>query len=405
MMFGLFRRVARAEEGGLRVVIELAAFDSGGLEKVVLDTALEWRRLGIEVLIVSVGGLGELAAVARQAGLRVERLPERRPLATYARLLDRFAPTLAVSHFSTAGYALFTARRLPIVSFIHNVYAFFSPEQRARFAADDAHVARYISVSPKATLYAVERLGIAPARIATVPNGLDTGDYARRAAAARPPPRASLGIADDDYVFLNVAAYNLHKGHYVMAAAMRLLLAAGRRDIRIVCAGKPVYPPHLDELRAHLKQHGLEQHMLLAGYTPRIEDLFALADAFLLPSFIEGWSIAMNEAMAFGRPMILTDTGGASEVIEDGDLGVLLDNEYGPVTALDGERLNALAYTPQDYRLATALAASMRRFADDRAAWAAAGARGPAKLRARYDLQAVASRHAAVLRDVVERAR
>ncbi len=400
----LFRRVARAEEGKLRVVMELAAFDSGGLERVVLDTAQAWRRFGIETMIVSTGPLGELAAVARQSGLRVEGLPARNPLRAYARLLDRFAPTLAVSHFSTLGYKLFTARRVPIISFIHNVYAFFSAEQHARFLEDDRQVARYVSVSSKATLYATERLGITASRIATVPNGLDIGDYARRAAAARPVARASLGIADDDYVFLNVAAYNLHKGHYVMAAAMRRLLEGGRRDIRILCAGKPVYPPHVEALTAHLRQHGLTAHMQLVGYTPRIEDLFAAADAFLLPSFIEGWSIAMNEAMAFAKPMILTDTGGASDVIENGDTGTLIDNEYGPVTAIDGPALDALAYTPHDYRIAGDLAQAMCDFADHRAEWAAAGARGRDKLRARYDLHLVAARHAAVLRDVTEAA-
>lgn len=385
----------RRPERPLRVLVELGAFDKGGLEKVALDSTLALHRAGVATRIVSVGQLGELAAAARGAGLQVEGLPADGAERVYARLLKEFRPTLAVSHFSTFGYRLLARRSVPIVSFIHNVYAFMDAPQRAHFAAADRLVAHYISVSSNATQYATARLGIAPGRITTIPNGLDLDEYARRAAAARPVDRVSLGLSARDYVFLNVASYNLHKGHYVMAAALRRLLGQ-RRDIRIVCIGNVVHPPHLTGLQTYLREQGLAEHMLMPGYTPRVEDWFAMADAFLLPSFIEGWSIAMNEAMCFARPMVLTDTGGAAEVIEGDDAGILLPNEYGEVTALDCALLDRLAYDTRDFRIADALAGAMARFADDPANWAAAGLRGREKLHARYGLADIAARHRAV---------
>jgi len=275
----------------------------------------------------------------------------------------------------------------------------FHAEHRRRFADEDRYVAHYISVSPKATLYATERLGVEPAKITTIPNGLDLDEAARRRAEARPTDRARLGIARTDYVFLNVAAYNLHKGHSVMAAAMRLLLAR-RRDIRIVCVGNVVVPAHVAALRAQLDRDGTARHMLLPGYADNVESLFAMADAFLLPSFIEGWSIAMNEAMAYGKPLLMTDTGGAAEVIENDDIGILLPTEYGPVTALEGELLDQLAYHSSEFRIAAALAAAMETFSDNREHWAAAGMRGTEKLRRRYDLRDTVRRHEAVMHAV-----
>ncbi len=380
----------------LRVVIEVRAFDKGGLEKVVFDTARSFDRARVAPLIVSAGPLGDLATQSLRVGLRVEALPPRDPMRAYEQILQSWRPQLAITHFSSFGLDLFNRHGIPVVSVIHNVYAFLDADGRRRFAEDDAKIDHYISVSPKATLYATERLGISAARITTIPNGLDLADHERRAITAEPAHRARFGIAPDDYVFLNVAAYNLHKGHHLMAAAMRLLLAR-RRDIRIVCVGQTVVPAHLRDLRARLKQEGLDRHMLLPGYAARVEDLFAMADAFLLPSFIEGWSIAMNEAMAFGKPMILSDTGGASEVIEHDDIGILLANEYGPVTALDSALLDALAYNGREYRTAENLAAAMERFADNRAHWAQAGARGREKLRQRYALSDTVRRHEAVM--------
>jgi glycosyltransferase involved in cell wall biosynthesis len=379
--------------GALRVVVELNRFDKGGLERVVLDTARSFDRARFALLIISVGRPGALAAEARRAGLRVEGLPRREPARAYARLLDAFQPALAVTHLSTFGYALLAARNIPIVSVIHNVYGYFTEPMRDAFLRDDRQVAHYISVSRKATQYVTERFGLAPARITTIPNGLDV---AALPAQVRPASRARLGIAPGDYVFLNVAAYNLHKGHHLMAAAMRLLLRE-RQDIRIVCVGNVVVAPHVAALRARLLREGLDRHMLLPGYSRDVPGLLAMADAFLLPSFIEGWSIAMNEAMAFGKPLLLTDTGGAAEVIEDEDIGILLPNEYGPVTDLDSALLDRLAYATSEFRVAADLAAAMARFADNRAHWAAAGAHGAAKLRQRYDLRETVRRHESVM--------
>ncbi len=398
-MFGWLKPRPPPVPGALRVVVETPAFDRGGLERVVFDTARNFDRDRIAPLIVSVGPLGVLAGEARRAGLRVAGLPPRRAERAYAALLDEWQPALAVSHFSPFGYRMFAARKIPVVCVIHNVYAFFHADQRQKFAEEDAYVAHYIAVSPKAAQYATESLGIAPAKITTIPNGLDLDEAARRRADSRPADRSRLGIARTDYVFLNVAAYNLHKGHHIMAAAMRLLLAR-RRDIRIVCVGNPVVPAHVATLRAQLARDGLAQHMLLPGYADNVGNLFAMADAFLLPSFIEGWSIAMNEAMAFGKPLLLTDTGGAAEVIENDDIGILLPPEYGPMTALDGEKLDELAYRTTQFRTAGTLAAAMEKFADNRAHWAAAGIRGTEKLRRHYDLRDTVRRHEAVMRAV-----
>ena len=91
-----------------------------------------------------------------------------------------------------------------------------------------------------------------------------------------------------------------------------------------------------------------------------------MADAFLLPSFIEGWSIAMNEAMFYGKPLLMTDTGGASEVIEDGDIGRLIPNEYGDVTNLHSSLLDELAFNRRHFQTAAYLAQAMIEFADHR---------------------------------------
>jgi glycosyltransferase involved in cell wall biosynthesis len=400
-------RLVRARPPGpgerLRVVIELSSFDKGGLEKVVLDSAIAFDRARIEPLVVTPGTVGHLGKVAGEAGIRVEKVPEAGAERAYGAILDRFKPHLSMSHFSTLGYPLFRRRGIPNITFIHNVYAFMSEGQRARFKADDPCVDLYVSVSRKAARYASANLGIGAERIIVVPNGLILAEHEARERRKPTLTRADFGLSADDYVFLNPASYNLHKGHYVMAAALQRILQV-RRDIKILCVGNEIYPPHVAQLRAHVGELGLRDHMLMPGYYPDIEQVMRLVDACMLPSFIEGWSIAMNEAMFYRKPLILTDTGGASDVIENDDIGILLPTEYPELETLDGAALDALAYAPRDYRLAAPLAQAMIRFADERARWARAGEIGRRKIYEHYDFRSIVPQYEELMWQVAAKA-
>ncbi|MBN3723535.1 glycosyltransferase [Burkholderia sp. Ac-20379] len=402
-LLSLFRKTPerrRRTDGKLGVVIELASFDKGGLEKVVLDSAIAFDRARFDVTIVTPGKVGHLGTVARDAGLRVVGLPSGNPLPTYEKLLAEDGIDIAMSHFSDTGYRLFEKFGIPNVTFIHNVYAFFSGAQARAFASNDRYVDRYVSVSKNATRFAVHNLGVPEAKVDTIPNGLILSEHEAREQRPQALTRAELGLAETDYVFANVASYNLHKGHYLMADAMRHLLAR-RRDVKILCVGNVVYPPHIDALRAYLEQHGLADHILMPGYVADVAAVHQISDAFLLPSFIEGWSIAMNEAMFYRKPMVLSDTGASAEVIEHEDIGILVPNEYGDTVDLNSKLLDELAYAPREYRTASVLADALDRMASNRDDWRERGARGRDKIYAHYDFAGIVARYEAVIEAVV----
>ncbi|HDR9000041.1 glycosyltransferase family 4 protein [Burkholderia vietnamiensis] len=403
-LYTLFRKAPPQRrprtDGKLGVLIELSSFDKGGLEKVVLDSAIAFDRERFDVTIVTPGTVGHLGAVARNAGLRVVGLPTANPLVAYERLLAELNVDISMSHFSNTGYPLFERIGIPNITFIHNVYAFFSDEQARAFAENDRYVDRYVSVSKNATRFAVTNLGVSDAKIVTVPNGLILSEHEAREKQPAKLTREQLGLSDSDYVFANVASYNLHKGHYVMADAMRHLLAR-RRDVKILCVGNVIYPPHIEALRHYLAEHGLEGHILMPGYFPDVEDVHRIADAFILPSFIEGWSIAMNEAMFYRKPMILTDTGASAEVIEGDDIGILIPNEYGDTPNLNSKLLDELAYAPREYKIAPALADAMDKMASNAAQWRERGARGRDKIYANYNFSDIVTRYESIIEDVV----
>ena len=67
----------------------------------------------------------------------------------------------------------------------------------------------------------------------------------------------------------------------------------------------------------------VDETVVFKGYTDRIEEIWREEEMLLLPSRYEGLSVAMVEAMGFGRPVLRTPYGGAAEWVEDGVNGYL----------------------------------------------------------------------------------
>lgn len=116
-----------------------------------------------------------------------------------------------------------------------------------------------------------------------------------------------LGI-DRPFVYLPNQFWK-HKDHGTAFRAWAHL--ASPRPL-LVCTGDMHdyrWPGYIDQLRALLRDLGLEADVRLLGRVDRTDqiDLFRAAAAVLNPSLYEGWSTSVEEARALGKPLVLTD--------------------------------------------------------------------------------------------------
>ena len=164
--------------------------------------------------------------------------------------------------------------------------------------------------------------GVAPDKVVTLYNGLDRGRVEPPAGVARAELLARLGLPGDvARRFVTVVA-NLRevKDHATfLRAAAQVLRAAPH--VSFVLAGEG---PEAADLRALSAGLGLGGATYFLGRCQEVASLLAVSDVCVLSSRSEGFSNAILEYMAAGRPVVATDVGGAREAVVEGETGYLV---------------------------------------------------------------------------------
>jgi glycosyltransferase involved in cell wall biosynthesis len=180
-------------------------------------------------------------------------------------------------------------------------------------AARTSH--RILTVSEHSRREIVELLRRPAAKVDVTPNGLG------RPPVITPAPerelRARLAL-NDRPVLLSLSAKRPHKNLMGLLDALARI-PAERRPVAVL----PGYhTPHEDELHEHARRLGVAPDVRFLGWTPEedVEALLALAAAFVMPSFAEGFGLPVLEAMARGVPVACSATGGLGEVAADAAL-------------------------------------------------------------------------------------
>jgi glycosyltransferase involved in cell wall biosynthesis len=180
--------------------------------------------------------------------------------------------------------------------------------------------------------------GYAPARMHTLYPGARTERFYR----AFPPDLRSLRVA---YASI-VAPY---KGTHVLVEALARLHSLGV-EFTAEIAGEALDADYADKLRHYCARSGIAGKVSFTGFMDRaaLASLFARSNVLVFPSqFEEPFGISQVEAMASGLVVVSSGTGGAQEVVHDGQDGLLFN--AGDSSALAG-RLRALAADPATFQ-------------------------------------------------------
>ena len=203
--------------------------------------------------------------------------------------------------------------RLRLIALVHHPLA----EERGTDARTAAELrtterralaaVRQVIVTSRATARALAAdYGVAHEQITVVEPGTDAA------------PLAS-GSTDGVVHMLSVAAIVPRKGHDILIRALK-----GMTDVdgwRLECVGSLERDEvAVERLRAQVAAEGLQDRVRLRGEVDEegMDAEYDAADLFVLPTFHEGYGMAVAEALARGLPVISTQTGAIGDLVENG---------------------------------------------------------------------------------------
>ena len=145
--------------------------------------------------------------------------------------------------------------------------------------------------------------------------GVDAQRFKPAAERVRDTLRAGLGIARHERVIVSIAQLRPEKGHTDLLKAFSRLQSSAM--CRLVLVGDGPMRERLESMASDL---AISERVVFVGETRDVEAWLSLADIFVLASTsVETFSNAALEAAASGLPVVMTDIGGARELM--GEVG------------------------------------------------------------------------------------
>ena len=256
-----------------------------------------------------------------------------------------------------AGVAIAELTGKPLVSHIHSLeydrsghHVNQKIHELERFGVRESDAV--IAVSQYTRTVINREHGIPLDKISVVHNGIYPKDVVRHYKKKSPGSEKIV-------LFLGRITYQKGPNYFIEAAAKVIPHVP---NVKFVVAGTGDMLPFLME---RVSQLGIKDHFIFTGFLreKEVEQIFSLADLYVLPSVSEPFGISVLESLNFNTPAIISKQSGVSEVI-----GNTLKFDFWDVSRLADLMINALLYDELRYEMMTMAKEELKRVRWDAAA-------------------------------------
>ncbi|MGL4962600.1 MAG: glycosyltransferase family 4 protein [Inquilinus sp.] len=340
---------------GRTILQVLPALGTGGAERGCVEVAAAIEAAGGKALVASAGG-AMLRDLARTGAEHIALpLAGKNPVTIWrnirrleAVIRDRGIDLVHARSRAPAWSAHGACRRLdtPFVTTVHAPYNQHNAAKRL-YNSIMGRGDRVIAISDYVARYIVDSYGTDPARIRTIPRGVDLRQFAIEAVSAERMIKLARAwrAPDDRPVVLMPGRLTRWKGQTVVIDALARL---GRRDLCCLIVGSDQgRSGYRQELIGRIAAKGLNGVVQLVDHCDDMPAAYMLSDVVVHASTDpEGFGRVVVEAMALGRPVIATNIGAPPEVVAEGETGWLVPP--GDPDALAATIDHALSLTPEE---------------------------------------------------------
>ncbi|RMF97438.1 MAG: glycosyltransferase family 1 protein [Candidatus Schekmanbacteria bacterium] len=179
---------------------------------------------------------------------------------------------------------------------------------------------RVIAVSDGVTEIFEKNGLLPPQEIKIIPSSVDLDRFSPDDVEARETIRREFNIKENETLIGMVGRFAREKGHRVLLDAAQKIIE-NRKDVKFILAGEG---PLEEELKNEVKEKGIADYVIFAGFRKDIPQFLSALDIFTLtPTAGESLGTAILEAFAMKKPVVAADLGGVHTSVRDGTTGFL----------------------------------------------------------------------------------
>jgi glycosyltransferase involved in cell wall biosynthesis len=312
----------------------------GGMEK-HLEEMIQRMKKDYDVTVVS-----SSLSIANRDGIRFIRVPTvRRPFplmtlmfSTYASVRVHFLARNSMVH--TTGAILFTKADVSTVHFCHAGWEKAAGQSLThapifrrvnhkvgmwlklwmeRHCYNPAHTKYLVPVSQRVERELGEFYPYPRAQVKVISNGVDTEKFHPGPEQEKHQLRAQFGLpVDGSYLIFMGGDWERKGVRHLLEAFNQLAPAYPKLHVLIVGSGDAV------RFGSYVEDKYIQRVHFL-GKQPNPEIWYRMSDVFVFPSNYEACSLAVLEAAASGLAMVVTNVGGADDIVKNGQTGYFVE--------------------------------------------------------------------------------
>lgn len=306
----------------MRILQVLPSLGAGGAERMVLHLSAWLKDAGQEVEVAYLNPIHTMRVEFEEKGVStcyLKTLPfiSRWYPRDLVRYLVELRPDVVHCHgvvWRKAGMACRNTRT-PCILTLHGYYADWIDRGRGWMIKLIPHTNYIVGVSEQVVRLVRERLSVCEDKLLFIPNGIpDIADQAEEKDVA------VLHELNLGHVIGTVARLEPPKDFNTLLEAVAI---AKRHidDISLFIAGDGSLRAAIEE---QARQLGILDRVFLLGYVSNVASFLKRIDVFVLSSLSEGMPISVLEAMCMERPIVATDVGSNSMMLDNGRCGLLV---------------------------------------------------------------------------------
>ncbi len=307
----------------------------GGAEKQIFELAKGLLTQGFQVTIISLECEGCAPKdIIEKAGINLVIFPVKkiyspagimRGIRFKEYLQKEKIDILLTYHFSSDIWGTFFARMAGVKTIISNrrdMGFWRGPQHVIAYMAINHWVDKIVVVADSIKKMVVISERVAEEKIMVIHNGVEVPQDDMEIHKTK-DLKYLPEVDNSDIVIMHVANLRPVKGHKYLISALAELVPI-YPDIKLILVGEDKTDT---EIHKQVIDLGIERHVIFLGKRDNVSTLLKMADICVMPSLSEGMSNAILEYMAAGKPVIATDVGGNSELVENNKTGLLIEKE------------------------------------------------------------------------------